>query len=164
MVGCDGKDCSSGEGWFHWSCVGLSAKQAADLPSFLCPTCKAAGAEVVVEEEVSKPPKTRTRLQTVSQDTMEELTALPLPALKDKLRAHGQLVGGSKKELVARIVQCMEFGCLPKCPECGGGRIKEGGDDGFRCPGYMEDDEFQHCSFTSDGSDLEFFAWDPARA
>eukprot|EP00808_Paulinella_micropora_P002282 g32781.t1 len=215
MIGCDGKDCTEGEGWFHYSCVKITAKEAKGLDSWLCPTCTKNNNEAVKkvdeqpeeadeeggekeeggdkegddeagdegEEEEDEEPKKkkpaakkakeeeegakearpeRPRLKTITQEQLDELQALKVPDLKAKLKAHAQIVGGSKQELVDRIVSCMEFGCLPKCPECGGGRMKEAGDV-FKCPGYMEDDEFQHCGFTCDHTKLTFAEWDPNR-
>eukprot|EP00039_Didymoeca_costata_P026807 m.16705 g.16705 ORF g.16705 m.16705 type:complete len:281 (+) comp5770_c0_seq1:103-945(+) len=95
---------------------------------------------------------------TVSKDEKEELQGKTLPDLKDMLRNNSQVVGGTKKELVARIIYCMEFGCLPRCHKCGGGRIKKQGNS-FVCPGFMDDDTFQFCGFQSNGSDLDFPDW-----
>ena len=41
------------------------------------------------------------------------------------------------------------YGCLPKCPSCGGGTLRvsyqsrsgHNGQGHFSCPGYMDDDE-----------------------
>lgn len=77
----------------------------------------------------------------------EELSKCKIPQLKDMLRHNDQvtstmrlplkvtdesyvhttpfqLVGGTKGDLISRIIDCKLWGCLPKCPSCGGGRLK----------------------------------------
>ncbi len=48
---------------------------------------------------------------------------------------------GSKAELADRVADCMTFGCLPHCPDCGGylrikyaKRFGHGGKGKFECP------------------------------
>lgn len=43
-----------------------------------------------------------------------------MPQLKARLRENDQLVGGTKGALIQRIKECVVFGCLPRCPKCGG--------------------------------------------
>lgn len=49
---------------------------------------------------------------------------LTIPNLKNCLRANLQLLGGTKPELVERCVDRKLYGNLPKCPQCGIGRLK----------------------------------------
>ena len=44
-----------------------------------------------------------------------------------------QIRGGNKGDLVERVLLCMEYGCMPRCQECGGGRLKPNGSQ-FKCP------------------------------
>ncbi len=70
---------------------------------------------------------------------------------------------GNKSELVAKILFCLEYGCLPHCPVCYTPRIKlaEKG-KGFQCKGFYDDDEFRPCNFRSNGEGLTFvdLKWD----
>lgn len=62
------------------------------------------------------------------------------------LEANHQLKGGSKPELVDRIIDAKLFGALPKCPKCGGGvlrvnyavKVGHGGKGKYSCPGYYD--------------------------
>jgi len=82
-----------------------------------------------------------------------------IPALKENLRENNQKVGGNKPELVARCVDGAMYGSLPRCPDCGAGRLQvrypagvtfgHGGQGTFYCPGYFDDDTFRRCSFSS---------------
>eukprot|EP00039_Didymoeca_costata_P003663 m.68978 g.68978 ORF g.68978 m.68978 type:complete len:366 (+) comp12016_c0_seq1:233-1330(+) len=104
------------------------------------------------------PPFQLKKRKTMTQDEKNEYSSKSIPELKEMLRNNSQLVGGTKKELISRIVYCIEYGCLPRCQKCGGGRLKKNGRS-FKCPGFMDDDEFQYCGFTSNGSDLTFPEW-----
>lgn len=72
--------------------------------------------------------------------------ALTIAALKDACRLNGQLVGGTKPELVDRCVDGFCYGTLPRCPDCGGGVLKvrypsKYGHDGqgtFYCKGFYD--------------------------
>jgi len=82
---------------------------------------------------------------------------LTVPALKDLLRENRQLLSGNKTELLERCVDGKLYGALPRCPECGGGRLRvhypsqygHGGQGEFHCPGFYDDDHYQRCSYTS---------------
>ena len=54
---------------------------------------------------------------------------------------------------------CMEYGCLPRCTECGGGKMKMEAGGGFKCPGYMDDADYVHCGRFTNGEDLTFAEW-----
>lgn len=77
-------------------------------------------------------------------------SGLKIPQLKDLLRHNDQLVGGNKADLLARVVECYEHGCLPRCPECGVGRLKLTGASGSRltCPGGYDDDQYVRCFYS----------------
>jgi len=116
---------------------------------------KAAGVHAKVSAKgASKRPK----IGSLDGEKKEELSNMRLDDLKALLRLNAQVVGGTKPELLKRIFDCVEYGCLPKCPTCGGGRMKSEGVL-FRCPGFMEDTDFQHCGFTCDYTKLEFPVW-----
>jgi predicted RNA-binding Zn-ribbon protein involved in translation (DUF1610 family) len=54
---------------------------------------------------------------------------------------------GNKTELIERCADGKLLGSIPRCPECGGGRLrfdKVTGD--YKCPGYMEDVAFRSCN------------------
>lgn len=80
--------------------------------------------------------------------------------LKDVLRRNDQLLGGTKGELVHRCAEGEVLGALPRCPVCGAGKLKFDAKSGmFKCPGYMDDDEFKPCFFKS--GDVDRVAWKP---
>ena len=68
-----------------------------------------------------------------------------------------RLLGGAKDELVNRCVDHKMFGCLPRCPQCGGGTLKvnyaslygHGGMGNFYCPGTYDGESFHRCSFAA---------------
>ena len=47
-----------------------------------------------------------------------------IPELKELLDANDQLKGGTKAVLVARCADGKLYGGLPRCPQCGGGKLK----------------------------------------
>jgi len=78
------------------------------------------------------------------------------PDLRNLLAMNSQRKSGSKGELAARIVDCVQHGCLPRCEECGGGHIhvRYGSDDDspeeYYCKGYFDDDTYVRCYFKTD--------------
>jgi hypothetical protein len=83
-------------------------------------------------------------------------SSMSVAAIKDQLRLNGQLLKGNKAEVVERAADAKVFGSLPRCPECGGGRLKvkyvtkaHGGQGFFTCPGFYDDDTFKFCHFTA---------------
>ena len=44
----------------------------------------------------------------------------------------------AQAELIARLVDRYEYGCLPKCAACGVGRLEPDG-HGFKCPGGVRE-------------------------
>jgi len=69
---------------------------------------------------------------------------LKTPELKDLLRANDQLLAGNKGELVKRVLECLEYGCLPRCSSCHLGRLKVVG-MGYQCPGAFDDEVYKNC-------------------
>ena len=68
-------------------------------------------------------------------------------------------VSGTKKELVARIKLCLADGCLPRCPSCGGGKLKAIGGGMLKCPGYHDDDHFRNCGYKEKSGTTARPAW-----
>jgi len=87
-----------------------------------------------------------------------EFSSMTNTVLKELLGRNDQKKSGNKPDLVARCTDCKMYGCLPKCPECGGGRMdvsyptrwNHGGQGKFRCKGHYDDDEFIRCGHTED--------------
>jgi len=97
-------------------------------------------------------------IATVDQATIDHVEGLKAPELKDALRANDQLLGGNKQELVNRVLECLEYGCLPRCPTCARGRLKVKG-GGYQCPGAMDDDVFMRCGATFTHADAPRVPW-----
>ena len=91
-----------------------------------------------------------------------EFGAESVAVLKELLRLNDQKLSGAKAELVLRCTDAKVYGSLPKCPDCGGGRMEvtyptrylqccdsllryliamhrwgHGGQGKFRCKGYF---------------------------
>jgi hypothetical protein len=79
--------------------------------------------------------------------------------LKTMLRANDQLTGGTRGELVERVVDRVVNGNLPRCPQCYVGRLRVNAKGKFSCPGGYDDDEYQECSFTGVAGSIERPAW-----
>ena len=96
-------------------------------------------------------------------DIRAHANTLPLPTLKDCLRANGQLIGGTKAELVMRVADGVLHGALQKCTSCGGGRLhpttKKVPAKAFRCKGFFDDDEFRHCGAKFKADEVERLPW-----
>jgi len=95
----------------------------------------------------TKPPKV-SALSKLSEAQLNELNTLSVPDLKARLKLNQQLMSGSKNELYHRVADCAVNGSFPKCPQCGGGRLKASG-SGYECPGYMDDVTFIRCDYYS---------------
>lgn len=100
------------------------------------------------------------------QELEAKYGALSVNELKELLRLNSQLRSGDKATLLERCVDAHLYGCLPRCPLCGGGTLKVAysqryghkGQGKFSCPGFYDDDEYKKCSFTAtDG--VERPAW-----
>jgi len=82
------------------------------------------------------------------QSKIAEISSNSMATLKEWLKMNDQSASGNKSELLEKVADGMVFGGLPRCPKCAGGRLKTLGNM-FVCPGFMEDDTFQECDFTS---------------
>jgi len=91
-----------------------------------------------------------------------EVESLAIPELKKRLQANDQVTGGTKSELILRIADAVVNGCLPRCPKCSGGRVKQSASDSFFCPGYQDDDHFVRCSWSGGATDITRPAWKTA--
>lgn len=81
-----------------------------------------------------------------------ELESLTTTKLKEMLKHNDMVTSGNKGDLLQRVADAMLFGALPRCPKCGSGRLRYEPVRGvrvFKCPGYMDDDTFVRCSFSS---------------
>jgi len=78
--------------------------------------------------------------------TKEEMSSKSVSELQGMLRFNAMKVTGKKVELIERVAEAMTLGICSRCPQCSGGRPRF--ENGYWvCPGYMDDDEFQECSF-----------------
>jgi len=76
----------------------------------------------------------------------EELSGKKNQEIQEMLKYNGMKVTGTKDELVDRVAEAMTMGVVGKCNVCGGGRPKF--TDGlWVCSGYMDDTDYQNCSF-----------------
>ncbi len=67
---------------------------------------------------------------------------------------------GRKDELAARCADGRQFGRIPPCPKCGGGKLKFDREKGlYFCPGYMEDTDFVHCDGKFGFEDVKRAEW-----
>lgn len=80
---------------------------------------------------------------------------MTMQSLKNCLRENGALMSGNKMELVERCVDRKMYGNLPRCPQCGIGRLKvvyacalgHQGQGDFSCPGGYDDDAYVRCGY-----------------
>ena len=63
----------------------------------------------------------------------DEFYSWTIQELKELLEANDQLKGGTKPVLVARCADGKIYGGLPRCPQCGGGKLKVRRIQGRRC-------------------------------
>lgn len=80
--------------------------------------------------------------------------------LKAVLGANNQSRNGRKAELAERCADGSLLGRIPMCPQCGGGRLRFERRTGiYKCPGYMDDDEFKNCNRIYSMGEIERGAW-----
>ena len=109
----------------------------------------------------------------IAQSATHRFAKMRVADLKELLRYNEQLVTGAKEELVHRCVDRFLHGNMPRCPECGGGRMQYGWKGkyapfcssfldvdlyshqilscvGYFCPGFWnaEEDRFTTCFYT----------------
>lgn len=97
----------------------------------------------------------------------EILESSTVAQLKDLLRKNDQKLGGSKAVIIDRVVDCKIYGCLPRCPECGGGKLKviyasewcHDGEGEYYCPGYYDDTHFKYCHYRGSKADITRPDW-----
>eukprot|EP01116_Phalansterium_solitarium_P008753 TRINITY_DN22719_c0_g1_i1.p2 TRINITY_DN22719_c0_g1~~TRINITY_DN22719_c0_g1_i1.p2 ORF type:complete len:263 (+),score=67.64 TRINITY_DN22719_c0_g1_i1:894-1682(+) len=106
---------------------------------------KSAGDDGAVSRKAVDPPESVLKKLTTSQH--DELMALSINDLKDRLRANQQLVGGKLPDLQRRVADCVVNGAMPRCPQCGLGFVKRSS-NGYFCPGGYDDDHFAPCNYT----------------
>jgi len=94
--------------------------------------------------------------ESAIKSKINEISHNSVATLKDLLKMNDQSSSGSKQDLLEKVADGMLNGALPRCPKCGGGRLKVLGNM-YICPGFMEDDEFKDCDFTS--MDIKRTAW-----
>jgi len=121
----------------------------------------------------SKPPAAAVADEAAKRVEYEAtFSVLPIPALKDCLRANKQLLGGNKGELVERCVDRKLYGNLPRCKQCGIGLLRvayktpigHGGQGDFSCPGGYDDDAYVRCSYRSTHEVRQAWVVDEAEA
>ena len=96
------------------------------------------------------------RVKTAAGEIEEKYKVDELKAL---LRSNGQTTTGAKAELVTRCAEGSVMGRIPSCPMCSGGKLKFDGATGiYKCPGFMDDDQFMPCFFK--GADITRTGWE----
>jgi len=101
------------------------------------------------------------------QDECDKLPDNTVKDLKDLLRKNEQKISGSKHELIERIADAKLFGCFPRCPKCGGGRLRvmydhewsHNGEGQYYCRGYYDDGDYVVCRHTCTLADITRPAW-----
>lgn len=90
-----------------------------------------------------------------NQRMFEKMT---VDEMKHQLREQDQLITGHRRELIERCADLRTYGLLPRCPQCGGGKlhvryrlpVAHEGMGRFRCPGFYEEDHFHWCKYRSE--------------
>jgi len=104
------------------------------------------------------------------KEKCESLDSIRVEELKEKLRKNSQKLSGTKQELIERVADCINYGCMPKCTECGGGRLRviyangknygHNGKGRYYCPGYHDGDEYKMCLWTGDETQIQRTPWE----
>ncbi|KAI9342523.1 hypothetical protein BDR26DRAFT_859081 [Obelidium mucronatum] len=87
-----------------------------------------------------------------SRDQMKAILTANAKQLKAALQRNDQIQSGTKAEMQARIVACIQEGCFPKCPKCATGRLRpskfKNRNGNLECPGHMDDEgKFNPCGY-----------------
>lgn len=62
--------------------------------------------------------------------------------------------------MVAKCADGKQFGRIPTCSKCGGGKLRFNREKGtYACPGYMEDTDFVHCNATFNFEEVKRLDW-----
>jgi len=103
-----------------------------------------------VKEPLGKPKKMPAKTWKRLAEEELALHSKTVAQLKDMLKLNDQKISGAKPELIARVAEGIVLGAPVRCPSCNGGKPNFDRTSGvYTCPGYMEDDEFMHCSWSS---------------
>jgi len=92
------------------------------------------------------------------QQRLTHIQSKSIADLKALLRTNDQVTTGTKTELVARVLDRVENGNLPRCPKCFIGRLRVTA-EGFNCPGGYDDDEYMACDFTATAAEVTRPEW-----
>ncbi|EGR30422.1 poly polymerase family protein, putative [Ichthyophthirius multifiliis] len=80
--------------------------------------------------------------------------------LKQILHINDQAKTGNKQQLIDKCADGKTLGKIPKCPICHGGKLRFDYINGnYKCPGYMEDEEFKYCNKLFSMEDIERQEW-----
>ena len=76
------------------------------------------------------------------------------------LAKNNQAKTGTKSELVAKCADGKQFGRIPHCHKCAGGKLRFDRNLGtYKCPGYMEDTDFVNCGAKLSFEDVKRLEW-----
>ena len=141
-------------------------KKAKPTPTATTPTTTPKMAAASSSSSSVASPPLGLSAETEQRDDAKALFGkMAIADLKNCLRANAQILSGNKDELVGRCVDRKVYGNLPRCPECGIGKLKvtyprefgHGGMGTFTCPGGYDDDAYVRCGFRA--SQVERPAW-----
>jgi hypothetical protein len=113
------------------------------------------------KKEYEIPKKTFDSLPEAQRDYLESLS---IEQMKKKLGLNDQVKTKTKKQLMYAIADCLQNGCMPRCPKCFGGRVKRSAKGLYYCPGSFDDDEFVSCSFEAKKVDRPAWKSEPGCA
>ena len=132
--------------------------QIGPLPPSLVPAPRAVAAPPVVDvkpSEQQKKTKSASRVKAAAhllaelakiKPQRDNHAGLTADALKQLLRRNDMITSGNKAELIERVAHGAALGAIPRCGECGGGRLRFNLKRGtYWCPGFYDDDEFTPC-------------------
>jgi hypothetical protein len=97
------------------------------------------------------------------QQRLTHIQGKSITDLKTMLRTNDQVTTGTKTELVARVLDRVEHGNLPRCPKCYIGRLRVTS-TGYTCPGGYDDDEYKGCDFNATFDEVQRPDWQFATA
>jgi len=109
------------------------------------------------------PPPAVTIDPVLHQQRLTHIQGKSITDLKTMLRTNDQVTTGTKTELVARVLDRVEHGNLPRCPKCYIGRLRVTS-SGYTCPGGYDDDEYKGCDFNATFDEVQRPDWQFATA
>jgi len=91
------------------------------------------------------------------EEISETLQDHKVKDLREMLKKNSQpFSGGNKADVIYRVAEGKVRGALPKCPKCYTATLKfDRKARSYRCPGYMDDEDFHRCSYKSDTAERE---------